>query len=456
MRYDTKQNFIAGCATGIGVFSAALLAVLMPFGAAAQDQSRALTQAYNASGQELFKQLSARPGNIVFSPYSIGAAMAMALLGARGETETEIARVLHHRQDRDEIGRANADVLAKLDAYGGEEPPCPADMKWFDDECRASVPPSDECPSGTKRRAGWCVIKAVLERSAKLRVANALVVKLAGLDSEYGTGLEDYYAAEVFYEDNKAEDINDWVKKKTHGRIDKILGRLNWNDSAIVLSATALKAQWRNVFNVFKLRPKQDFSLTRSRKVKVPMMQGLRPYPMVTRDGYRAIRLPYWVTEIGLIIVLPDESNGIDQVSNRLRAEELVALFQHEEAKSKMLFLTMPRFKVSFGADFVEPFKKLGMRKAFDRSQADFSAMTGRPQSEFAFRIGGIVHRAVLDVTEAGTEAEATTDSNDWRSGGMSRRALGEAFYVNRPFLFYIVDDATGAILFQGRIVDPR
>ena len=76
---------------GRGAVMGALLAALAPGDdAVAQrgsvyDGDRLLAQAYNASGEGLFKQFP--PGNVVFSPYSIGTAMAMALAGARGETE---------------------------------------------------------------------------------------------------------------------------------------------------------------------------------------------------------------------------------------------------------------------------------------------------------------------------------------------------------------------------------
>ena len=76
--------------------------------AAEAAEVRPLTRAYNASGQALFRDFSAGPGNIVFSPYSIGTAMAMALAGARGETEREMAAVLHHSLDRAQINDANA------------------------------------------------------------------------------------------------------------------------------------------------------------------------------------------------------------------------------------------------------------------------------------------------------------------------------------------------------------
>ena len=89
----------------------------------------------------------------------------------------------------------------------------------------------------------------------------------------------------------------------------------------------------------------------------------------------------------------------------------------------------------------------------FDPNRADFSGITGRPLSEERLVISQIIHRAVIEVQEEGTEAAAATAIEMSRT---SAPPNPEPFRVDRPFLFYILDYATGAILFQGRIVDPR
>jgi serpin B len=95
---------------------------------------RALTAAYDASAHGLFTTFAAKPGNIVFSPYSIGTAMAMVLSGARGETESEMARVLRHTLSRAAIDKANASLLATLNGYDRSAEPvsCPAAMRFND------------------------------------------------------------------------------------------------------------------------------------------------------------------------------------------------------------------------------------------------------------------------------------------------------------------------------------
>src|SRR5262249_42632084 len=79
--------------------------------------------------------------------------------------------------------------------------------------------------------------------------------------------------------------------------------------------------------------------------------------------------------------------------------------------------------------------------------------ITGRPAAEIPLAIDQVMHRAMIDVYEDGTEAAAATAITIVRT---SAALSPEPFRVDRPFLFYIVDDATGAILFQGPVVDPR
>src|SRR5262249_12913236 len=186
--------------------------------------------------------------------------------------------------------------------------------------------------------------------------------------------------------------------------------------------------------------------------VKVPTMHRLGSYQVATRAGYRAIRLPYSVEALSMVVVLPDEIGGGEKLARDLGAPALAALFR-DLTEWKTVSLALPRFKTSFKAKLGELFQAAGMRRAFDLRQADFSGMTSRPPREAPLAISEVVHRAVIDVTEEGTEAAAAT------AVGMMTASAGpaaEPFMVDRPFLFYIADDATGAILFQGRISDPR
>jgi serpin B len=187
-------------------------------------------------------------------------------------------------------------------------------------------------------------------------------------------------------------------------------------------------------------------------EAKVPMMHLRTDLALATRPGYQAIRLPYEGGRVSMVVVLPDPGNTA--IAQRLSDEEMKSLLAALRTAPRPVELALPRYHATFKSSLVDLFKSMGMRRAFDFNRADFSGMTGRPQAELRLAIGQIVHAAVVDVGEEGTEAAAATAAT------MVAKAIrlppAQVFRVDRPFLFAIVDETTGAVLFEGRIADPR
>jgi len=236
-----------------------------------------------------------------------------------------------------------------------------------------------------------------------------------------------------------------------------MLDKLDRDAAAVLLDAVYFKARWARVFDK-KLTKDEAFHLTRSQQVDVALMNQTGRFSLVSRGGYRALRLNYEVPTLGLVIVLPDDVEGADAVARRFGANELAELFTalRDGQAMKPVALALPRFKTEYRADLVPPFRQAGMQKAFDPNAADFSGMTGRPAAQGRLYIGDIVHRAVIDVAEENTEAAASTAVVVRPTAVPVQPVAPEPFRVDHPFLFYLVEDATGMILFEGRIANPR
>jgi serpin B len=397
---------------------ASLLAGSSPAAHAGSVDVPALTAAYNASGQALYAELARAPGNIVLSPYSIGSAMAMARTGARGETETQMTAVLRHTLAREAADAANAALLNMLNRYDGS----------------AAAP-------------------------ARLDAANALMLAKRGgvIAPGYRALVQEKYAAGV-HEGATLDTVNDWVKQRTDGKIDSILDELPENAAAVLLNAVYLKATWAQRF-IAKATSEADFKLSPTQKVPVPTMHRQAMYRLAERAGYRAIRLDYTARGLGMIVVLPNDLDGVDAVARTADAGEIKALRTAlGEGQPKLVAVALPRFKAAYKASLAKLFRLAGMTLAFD-DKADFTGMTGKGASVPGVKIGTILHRATVEVGEEGTEAAAATavvimERSAPAAKGQARVPI--PFVVDRPFLFYIVDDASGAILFQGRIADPR
>lgn len=388
------------------VLAAAFVASFVP--ARADERVKALATAYNAAGQELFARLAEAPGNIVVSPLSVGVALAMARSGARGETESEMAKALHHDADRASLEAANTALTARL-----------------------------------------------AETPDRFSIANALMITRTGGDGvvaeDYAKLLRSAYGAEVFRDATLAE-VNGWAARRTDGRIPEILSRLDERAAAVLLNAALFRAPWRQPFPKSATVPR-PFRLSETETVEVPALSQQAEFALVQRPGYQALRLPFEAPDLAMVLLLPDADKPAGTLPLPGAADLVETLAALEAADEERIELQLPRFRATFAADLVAAFRQAGMVLAFDDARADFSGVSGRLLEPRLF-IGRVAHKAHVEVDEEGALAAAAT-AVQFETRSVRLRPQ-RSFVVDRPFLFYITDQATGAILFQGRISDPR
>lgn len=151
---------------------------------------------------------------------------------------------------------------------------------------------------------------------------------------------------------------------------------------------------------------------------------------------------------MSLVILLPDTADGLAGLDRRIADQRLLTwLRQLDATPATDVALALPRFHLTGSFDLGTTLGALGMTAAFSPGVADFSGMTGN-RSLF---LSAVLHKAVVDVTEEGTVAAAA-------SGAVMTFAVMQPLkvQVDHPFLFLIRDHATGALLFLGRVADPR
>src|SRR5262249_26304719 len=252
---------------GGGALTASLLAGF-PFHCARakeeeMSQERALTAAFAAMGADVYAALAQKPGHLVLSPYSVGTAMAMTASGARGSTEAEFQKVLHLQLPRPGMEKASAKALAALRSYDLTSDPhfCPPNSRWTGSRCEGEPSEGDQCSHPLQREAGRCTAGPALP-FVQLSIANALMLsKWGGLVSEaYRALVQNTYEAELFA-DGSLDIVNSWVKKKTNGKIDKILDTLGRDPALVLLNAIYLKAAWETPFAVEATKDR-DFHLS--------------------------------------------------------------------------------------------------------------------------------------------------------------------------------------------------
>jgi serpin B len=294
-----------------------------------------VVKAYNQTGLELYQ--SARPGskNLVLSPYSIGTAMAMGLAGARGATEQEMAEVLHQPVSGQGLSMANAGLIREMN-------------------------------------------RLAQDKEVQLATANGLCLTTNSelVQQGYKDLLHSAYQAELF-EARDVGPINAWVASKTRGRIDKLLKGLSANSVCVLLNAIYFKGLWASQFSEQATRPESFYAP--GGKLQTAMMHQTGRFQLVEYADFKALRLPYVLDSLSLVLVLPKARNGLPGLEEGLSMRVLGQMLRElEQAGPRMVELSLPRFKIEFEANLVPAFRSYGMQLAFSPTRADFGGITGK------------------------------------------------------------------------------
>jgi serpin B len=182
-----------------------------------------------------------------------------------------------------------------------------------------------------------------------------------------------------------------------------------------------------------------------------PMMAQEGEFGYAAGDGFRLARLPYQGGQVSMYVVLPDSGQAVAAILAQLTGPEFRAFATAAEARP--LAVVLPRFTLECGADLARPVAALGAAIAFDRERAEFRRLLaparGEPRRAW---LDGVVQRTFVEVNEEGTEAAAVTAVE---VGVDSAPPRPEPFVVDRPFVFAIRHDPSGALLFLGQVTDP-
>jgi serpin B len=384
---------------------------------AGPDAVAKLARSSNAFGFDLYQRLRQKPGNLVISPASLTTALSMPWGGARGETAAQMRTVLHLEGTADEVMEASGQLSRSLQ-----------------DPARPIV----------------------------FRIANQLFGEKAyKLVPAYVEKTKASFGAPVELLDfKKAPEqarihINRWVEGKTERRIkDLIPPKEVKKDTLLVLvNAIYFLGDWSYPFEPGETRP-STFHLTASETKKVPTMHRTGGFRIAQKDGVTALEIPYKGDALSMMLLVPDEIEGLAAVEGALDTKKLDGLVS--AMKDEYVVLALPKFEVNPGESLSlgEDLKALGMPLAFDRNKADFTGIADPPKPEGRLVLAKVFHKGFVKVDEKGTEAAAATAVMGVVAGaapgGGPRHLL-----VDRPFLFLIRDNASGLVLFLGRVSDP-
>lgn len=341
--------------------------------------------------------------DFIVSPLSMQFLLGMILNGAQGATADEICDVLGYGageiEDVNQFCQSMLEQLPKLD----KQTTLSIANAIFVDE-------------------GWPLLD-----SYKSTVGKAYNAKLSNLDFSKGAA--------------SAKVINRWCSDQTHGMIDKVLETTDPAMLCYLLNALYFKSQWKEKFNKSNTA-EETFTDEAGNKSTVKMMKQNESFSYQHNDVFKIVRMPYGNGAFSMVALLPQEgktiADALDEIKESGWRETLLSMVHCD------VDLWLPRFETKYHINLNDILSDMGMPTSFTNS-ADFKAM-----SDYALKLSFVQQDAVIKVDEEGTEAAAISMAGMMKDAAA---APGErvVFHADHPFLYFITEASTGAILFAGR-----
>ncbi|XP_051533094.1 pigment epithelium-derived factor-like isoform X1 [Myxocyprinus asiaticus] len=361
-----------------------------------------LAAATSDFGYNLFRQLAARDpkASVFLSPMSISAAFTQLSMGASEQAEKQIYRALrYHTLQDSQLHDTLRDLLASLRASA----------KGFNS-------------------------------AERILLARKLRLKL-----EYLNNVEKQYGIRPQTLVGGARDlktVNDWFKQQTGRKVEEVLpAPLPRNTAVLPVGAAFFKGKWITRFS--KSNKMENFQIDGEAPVLIPMMEQ-ENYPVkmgVDSDlGCTVAQVPM-EDGVSMYFFLPDEvTQNLTLIEEALSAEFVQDL--SNTLHTVQVLLTLPVIKLSYSTDLLSSLSDLGLSEWL--AETDLIKITSQP-----VKLNAVHHKVVMETAPEGTQYASTTPNAKGQS-------LDLAYRVDRPFIFLVRDEPSGALLFIGKVLRPR
>ncbi|XP_075535610.1 iris-like [Dermacentor variabilis] len=359
---------------------------------------------------QLLQSKNTQNENVVCSAFSVACALAMLAGGAGDSTSKQIFALLSLKASKDRIREHFSNLLTML--------------------------------SGCAPDATFLVANR-LYSDKRFPVQSGYVFLL---ESSYGATLKsvDFSSGHELVR----REANAWISEQTASKVRDVLrpGSVDSRTMLVHINAIAFKSFWQFPFHSINTIP-QDFRLDYKTNVRVNMMFLDHSFKIGHSEelGARALEIPYRGQKASMVLLLPDEVEGLFCLEESMTSARISALLANMKLVQDVE-VSLPKFKLDYTLPLKETLKDLGVKDLFTPGEADLSGMfeSGRPA------VSEVIHKAAVEVHEEGTEPAADTAAVIESSGAIAAQAV--RFVVDHPFMFLIKSNEPEVILFMGSV----
>ncbi len=352
----------------------------------------------------LFQESREEGENTLVSPLSVLCALAMTANGARGETMAQMETL---------FGMPISELNEYLYVY------------------------TQALPEG---------------KTYQLNLANSLWIRDDGriqVEEDFLLTNAAWYDAGVYqapFDNSTVKDINAWVSENTDGMIDHVLDRVPEETVLYLINALCFEAQWKNIYYEHQVRD-GVFTTEEGDARDVELMYS-NEYQYLEDDKAAGFMKFYDDEAYAFVALLPKEGVRLRDYIASLTGENLRTMLSN--VQDTKVETAIPKFQSEYTVEMKEILQTLGMTDAFDPEQADLSGI-GETSTGLLY-INQVLHKTYIAMDEQGTKAGAATVVATGE--GAAPPTEVKTVYLDRPFLYLIVDREAGLPVFMGTVMD--
>ncbi|XP_068019074.1 ovalbumin-related protein X-like [Melanerpes formicivorus] len=367
--------------------------------------------------------------NFFYSPLSIIAALAIVYLGARGNTEYQMEKVLHFSK----IAGLGETFLTK-----GQKSKCgrSVNIHILFKELLSDI---------AEPKANYSL--HIAKRLYTEKTYSILPIYLKCMKKLYRAGLE---TVNFKTASNQARQlINSWVRNQTNGQIRDFLepGSVDSSTALVLVNAIYFKGIWKTAFKEEDTR-EFPFRVRKQESKPVQMMCQNSTFRLsvVAEEKIKILELPYAGGDLSMLILLPDDISGLEQIENKISFEKLMEWTSPNVMEKRRVKVYLPRMKFERKYNLTSVLTALGMTDLF----SPLANLSGISSAE-SLKVSEAIHEACMEVNEEGTSMASSAAV----VGDIKHSPEIEEFRADHPFLFWIRHNPTNSILFFGRYSSP-
>ncbi|GKH31209.1 serpin family protein [Muricomes sp. OA1] len=356
----------------------------------------------------LFQASREENSEVLISPVSVLYALAMTANGAGGETLTQMEDVL---------GLSVEELTPYLYAY------------------------KEALASGNK-------YKLDLANSIWFKEDDSLTVNPDFLQIN-----ADWYDAELYkapFDHSTLKDINHWVSDKTDGMIEDILDEIPDEAIMYLINAIVFDAEWENIYKENEVMT--DVFTTENGSGQIAELMHSEENEYLEDENTTGLIKYYKDRKYAFAGLLPKEGISVSEYISSLTGEKLMSLLNNSQ--SVPVDAAIPKFENEYDIEMSMTLKGMGMTDAFDPGLADFSGLG--ISTDGNIYINRVLHKTYIAVDEQGTKAGAATAVELTTEAAMIDSAERKTVYLNRPFIYMLIDSEAKLPVFMGTVMDIK